>query len=1344
VEPGVEETERARLVAAAVQRWTKDLIDTGKRNPLLWFKDLSVGTLAFGPDMPPAAMTGLLTGRPVAMSSLFVTETARNDARKRLRAIRKKIVELQEERGIDTGYLAMGLATWWEPETPGPSRPPAAPVLLRQVTIRARSAAEDDFDLELADDTEVNPVLVHYLAETLGTRINPDELLDVLDTETVHDPTSVFDRLTKLCTGVPGFAIEDRTVLGTFSYQKLPMVKDLKTGVELLVESDVVAALAGDAEAQTQLRGNGGAGDALKVTEPDRIPPQDEFLVKDADSSQSYAINAAVAGGHVVIKGPPGTGKSQTITNLVATLIARGQKVLFVAEKRAAIDAVLSRLQHAELGTWVMDLHDGLSNRRKVAQGLAATLDRASRTAPTNLTALHRELTTNRDRLLAHNDAMHKSRAPWGLSVFDVQSRLLALDDAGVTFRLRGSELRGASEAVIARAKHAISEYADLGGFTAAEASPWTGAPIHSPDQAQAAFETVNRLREQTVPAVSATLTQMIHETGLPAPTTVAMWQSAFALIDRAAASGQVLRPDVFDEDLPALIAATATGKWRKTQQVTMGWGQRRKLKKHAATLTVAGKASRKDLHVWLTEAATLNQEWRCICVDGLAPRLPGDLGGAHGAYEQLSTELRALAAHMHSSVQLDALDPKDALPQRLDSLIADRGTLYKLPQRHALEAELSGYGLGALLAECRQRGISADQAAEMLEAVWLHSVLDEVALTDAAYGSFQGATLNRSVEAFQRYDNVHIDTTGARVQRACAERLYASLDAHPEQAVLIQKQARLKTRHMAMRDLLAQAPEVLLDLKPCWAMSPLVVSQVLPMRQMFDVVIFDEASQVPPADAVPSIARGKRVVVAGDEHQLPPTTFFATATADEDAEAEDREHLTLTSGFESILDALAPVVPLRSLEWHYRSQDERLIAFSNAHIYDSSLTTFPGAHTDGVLQHVHVPCVPGAAGSEDSATAEVDKVVDLVIAHAETRPHESLGVIAMGIKHADRIDAAVRAKLANRRDLDDFFTEARDERFFVKNLERVQGDERDAIILSVGYGKSADGRMLYRFGPLNTEGGERRLNVAVSRSKKRMTLVSSFTSADLDPAKLRARGAELLGAYVAFMESCGADLGSFTPVPAALNPFEQDVRDRLTRAGIPLTAQYGVSGYRIDFAATHPKQPARFVLAIEADGASYHSSTTARDRDRLRQEHLERLGWRFHRIWSTDWFRDPDTEVAKAVTAYETAVRAVDDGHPGGGRVAPPVTEIPPNVVAPVEPQRSAPRPSGIGYRAAITDYSHAELVALIRWIQSDGLLRTEDDLISESMSELGFARRGGRIVAALQAAIADARRTR
>ena len=353
-----------------------------------------------------------------------------------------------------------------------------------------------------------------------------------------------------------------------------------------------------------------------------------------------------------------------------------------------------------------------------------------------------------------------------------------------------------------------------------------------------------------------------------------------------------------------------------------------------------------------------------------------------------------------------------------------------------------------------------------------------------------------------------------------------------------------------------------------------------------------------------------------------------------------DESLVSFGAGFESILDALRPLLPTAALAWHYRSRDERLVAFSNAHIYGGALTTFPGVFRDDCLRHVVVNQTP-EPGQEVSVTAEVQRVVELIFEHARTRPNESLGVIALGVRHAERIDAALRLALARDPGLEAFFGEDRAEPFFVKNLERVQGDERDAIILSIGYGKHRDGRMRYQWGPLLRDGGERRLNVAATRAKHRLTLVSSFSGHDVDPDRVTKAGARLLADYLDYASSGG------TAPPASggteLNPFEADVRDRLAASGITVVPQYGVGGYRVDFAAAHPQDAGRMVLAIEADGASYSGSGSVRDRDRLRGEHLERLGWSFHRLWSTNWFSDPQAEVTKLRAAYDRAVAAAE-----------------------------------------------------------------------------------------------------
>ena len=558
----------------------------------------------------------------------------------------------------------------------------------------------------------------------------------------------------------------------------------------------------------------------------------------------------------------------------------------------------------------------------------------------------------------------------------------------------------------------------------------------------------------------------------------------------------------------------------------------------------------------------------------------------------------------------------------------------------------------------------------------WYRAILDQIRVSDIDYGAETGSALDELASDFRRYDAEHLAANRARVRGAWARRLRETVDQHPLQARVIRKQAALRRGHLPLRRLLDQAGDVLFALKPCWAMSPLMVSQVLPLTRLFDLVIFDEASQIVPADAIGSMIRAHQVVVAGDDRQLPPTSFFHQIDPGDPGDDDDPDEglVSLRAGFESVLDALRPLLPTCPLNWHYRSRDERLVAFSNDRIYGGALTTFPGVARDDVLRHVVVGQDGSVAG--DGVSAEVTEVVRLILDHARTRPAESLGVIALGVKHAERIDTALRDALtavtaapaspagllasAVAREVESFFAEDVPEPFFVKNLERVQGDERDAIIISVGYGKHPDGRMRYQWGPLLRDGGERRLNVAATRARRRLTVVSAFSSHDVDPSRLSAPGARMLADYLEYARAggvpvaaagyahgngrsagrCGA-AGYAKDGPGDAGAFHANVAARLAELGITVVPQYGVGGYRVDFAAAHPDDPSRMILAIEADGAGYRDSGSVRDRDRLRKEHLERLGWRVHRLWSTAWFTDPAGELAKLHAAFDSAVGA-------------------------------------------------------------------------------------------------------
>lgn len=1334
---GEAERERARLLRKQVEVWTGQLVDLSGRNNLLYYRDLKRGTLDLS-DAVPERVEDVLAGKVVSLSRLFPSEDMRADAARRARTVRNKAEEHFEERGLQTLYIACGMATWTNQRG---GATPQAPILLCPARLVPRGASQDEFDLSLVGELEVNPTLLHLLATDFECKLDLDELLDQVDIEgaidTPQELIAVNAWLAERAAGVPGFSTSPRIVLGTFSYAKLPMVNDLETSLDAMIEHELIAAIAGDKEAQATLRDREAKVDA---TDPNYIPLADEFLVLDADASQNYVINAVVAGQDLIVRGPPGTGKSQTIANLIATLLARHKKVLFVAEKRAAIDAVLKRLEQRGLDDLVLDLHGGTGSRRKLAQGLARTLD-GNRTIPRPNHETSQQLVENRrERLNDYAQAIHAVRDPWGISVYDARAAVMGIESAAhITVRFRGEALKQLDAESYRTARDDLRSYIAKGGLTLVRSGqPWSNSKIHSGDQASAAWDLVGRLAQETLPNASRTLGAAATQSGTMRPETVSGWGDLIALWQQIANEGEVFDQDIYNEPLDELVTVLlplAEGTTRRATKTIASGDFRRARKVVRGHLRNGKKLSPGELHKHVTAAKVIRDAWGILCQQPGAPRMPDDLAAAAAQFEQFQTEVNELGRWLDRPDLLD--QSAENLTDLLSGLLNDQGTLTTLPDLHHLRSALSEHHLDDFLSALDDRQVGVDLALQMFAYAWLMSILEAVALADPRVGAFNGEEHRRSVEEFRIGDAEHIETTAERVRRLCAEEAVRVQDECKEEAQLIQYQAGLKRRHLPIRQLFSIAPKVLTALKPCWAMSPLVVSQLLPSdEQYFDVVVFDEASQIRPADAVPAILRGKRVVVAGDDRQLPPTSFFSAA--DDTAQDLTVGDMTVGADFESILDALGGFLRARTLQWHYRSRDERLIAFSNVYVYDRQLTTFPGISGDECLRHHLVPFEAGEVGSEESASAEVHRVVRLILEHAAERPEESLGVIAMGVKHADRIDEALRRELASRPDLEEFFDESQEEKFFVKNLERVQGDERDAIILSIGYGKNADGRLLYRFGPLNQQGGERRLNVAVTRAKNRLTLVSSFDASDMDPERSSAEGVKLLRLYLQYAASRGSKLGDAALDKPALNPFEVDVRDSLETAGIKVVAQYGCSGYLIDYVAKHPEQPGRMVLAIECDGASYHSSPTARDRDRLRQDHLERLGWQFHRIWSGDWFRDKQAEIERTVAAYARAVERAD-GPPHASDGTKPLRTPNGESVAPLR----APRPP-VPYGLKINEYSHAQLCAIIAWVQSDTLLRTEDQLLTETMRELGFQKRGKRIAEALMSAIKAQRAAR
>ncbi|MBX5491291.1 MAG: DUF4011 domain-containing protein [Chloroflexi bacterium] len=516
----------------------------------------------------------------------------------------------------------------------------------------------------------------------------------------------------------------------------------------------------------------------------------------------------------------------------------------------------------------------------------------------------------------------------------------------------------------------------------------------------------------------------------------------------------------------------------------------------------------------------------------------------------------------------------------------------------------------------------------------------------------FHRDTHERVLQEFRDLDRQQLKLAAQRiVSRLLERRPRPGLEVHPQsEPGLLQREASKQRRLWPLRRLFARIPTLLPALKPCLLMSPLSVAQYLgeidpPIE--FDLVLFDEASQILPADAIGAIGRAKQVVVMGDDKQLPPTRFFMVSTLDEPmTELEDE------APPESILEACQRVLPKQMLEWHYRSRHEALIACSNRWFYNNKLITFPSpAADDRAVEFIYVPDGVYDRGGRQTNRQEARRVVELIIEHVTREPDRSLGVITFSEAQMEEITRQLNDYRRRQPELEPLLREDGSEGFFVKNLENVQGDERDVIILSVGYGRDASGRLLMNFGPLTQQGGERRLNVAITRARERVKVVASFRPEEIDLSRVAESrreegGLVRLRQYLEFAEKGPAAL--LAPLTSEgghpESPFEVAVADALHARGLTVVSQVGVGPYRIDL-AIKDEVTGRYLLGIECDGATYHSAPTARDRDRLRQEVLERLGWRIHRIWSTNWLKDPEGEVQRVLAALEQARQAPQIG---------------------------------------------------------------------------------------------------
>lgn len=596
---------------------------------------------------------------------------------------------------------------------------------------------------------------------------------------------------------------------------------------------------------------------------------------------------------------------------------------------------------------------------------------------------------------------------------------------------------------------------------------------------------------------------------------------------------------------------------------------------------------------------------------------------------------------------------PLAQLAGRLEQWRAGLGSMRHMGRFNALAEQMRNEELAQFVpvAACCEQ---PDQLGAALELTWTSGLLQSVYAGNPTLQHFDRIQHEHRIARFRELDLASL----RHAQTKLAAKVWTAKPNlnHPGEMSVLRTELNKKKRHLPIRQLIHKAGRAIQQIKPVFMMSPMSIANFLPPGIIeFDVVIFDEASQVKAVDAFGAILRGRQVVVVGDTRQMPPTDFFGR-----DVEIDDEDNTT--GDIESILSMFkAAGCAERYLRWHYRSRHESLIAVSNAEFYDSKLVIFPSAGTDPSVTGVgfeHLPDALYDRGRTRTNMGEAKAVARAVIAHAIERPKLSLGVAAFSAAQRDLIDVEVELLRRRTPQAEPFFSQHPSEPFFVKNLENIQGDERDAIFISIGYGRNETGKIAREFGPLNKEGGHRRLNVLITRAKMIMRVFCNFKAEDMDLDASAKHGVRALKNFLKYAESGQLEV-SYETGKAADSPFETEVIRALRELNYEVEPQVGTAGYFIDMAVKDPNKPGRYLLAIECDGAAYHSSRSARDRDRLRQGVLEGLGWSFHRIWSTDWFRNRQQEISRVVAAIEAAKGSVGHVAPTAAKPAAPVIHV-------------------------------------------------------------------------------------
>lgn len=1361
-----------------------------------------------------------------------------------------------EENGANTLYLALGLLKWYE--TPSSERPRYAPILLLPVEIIRKSAAKGYVIRSREEETMMNITLLEMLRQNFGITISG---LDPLPTdESGVNVKLIYSIIRNSIKNQRKWDVEEQAILGIFSFNKFIMWNDIHNNANKLVQNKIVSSLInGKIEWET-------ATEEIDATDMDKqVSPADIVLPIIADSSQLEAIYEAVHDKTFILHGPPGTGKSQTITNIIANALYKGKRVLFVAEKMAALSVVQNRLAAIGLAPFCLEIHSNKTKKSAVISQLKETTEIIRQTPPEEFRKEAERLLNLRAELNQYIEALHKEY-PFGVSLYDAIIHYQSVDVESC-FDIPQAYLDTLDKDTFAQWEDAIEllvRTANACGhpyqhpLTGISITEYSSAVKEESSQLLTGFIDLLTTIRQKLDVFSILLKDTdIHPTRkdfqtishiirrileipelTPGLLTLPLLNETLNEYREVVVHGRKRdeqRKEIetgFTQEILSINAKQMLAEWNRVsgQWLLHRYFGQRKIRKAIniyALKTIETEDIKPLLHriirhqkeaeaiqKYIGQLPSLfgrpgkNEDWSTIeqIIDDMASlhshllNYAKDIAKVSQIKQNLSAQLTEgiqtfRDIHAHSFNELYQLaDTLTATEKKLSGMLgisveelytdsADwitialskartwKENLDKLKDWYQwLQAyqTLHSLGIGFIATEYKEKNIPTGQLTDNFRKSFYQAAIRYIIAKEPTLELFNGKIFNDIIAKYKQISAKFEETT----QRELFAQLASNIPSFTHEAIqssevgILLKNIRNNARGISIRKLFDQIPTLLSRMCPCMLMSPLSVAQFIDTdADKFDLIVFDEASQMPTYEAVGAIARGKNVIIVGDPKQMPPTSFFSVNTIDEDnIEMED---------LESILDdCLALSIPSKYLLWHYRSKHESLIAFSNSEYYDNKLMTFPSP--DNIESKVRIVNINGYydKGKSRQNRAEAQAVVDEIARRlrSEELRKKSIGVVTFSIVQQALIEDLLSDLFIFYPELETLALEC-DEPLFIKNLENVQGDERDVILFSVGYGPDAQGRVSMNFGPLNRAGGERRLNVAVSRARYEMIIYSTLRSEMIDLNRTSSIGVAGLKRFLEYAEK--GTRSTINSVPRQLSEatasIETIIADRLRSLGYTVHTDIGCSGYKIDIGIVDTENTSNYQLGIICDGKNYKRTKTARDREIVQNNVLKALGWDIHRIWTIDWWEKPDEVMAtiqeaiarKKSSKVGSMAAAGINSTPTEVAAPAPTAQITNNEISfvlkasPVAPEKQAASVLSTQNRieqkykfAKITPYSYSPedffftdsysiLLSQIRKIMESEAPINKSLLCKKILSEWGISRLGTRVEAQIDTAL-------